>query len=68
MTFNRRHLIQSAGASALLATLGQHAMAQNQPELLRIITGFAAGGTSDTICRRVATQVAPGYAKTAVVA
>ncbi len=67
MTFNRRHLIQSAGASALLATLGQHAMAQNQPELLRIITGFAAGGTSDTICRRVATQVAPGYAKTAVV-
>ena len=67
MTFNRRHLIQSAGASALLATRGQHAMAQNQPELLRIITGFAAGGTSDTICRRVATQVAPGYAKTAVV-
>lgn len=67
MTLNRRHLIQSAGASALLATLGQHAMAQNQPELLRIITGFAAGGTSDTICRRVATQVAPGYAKTAVV-
>lgn len=67
MTFNRRHLIQSAGASALLATLGQHALAQNQPELLRIITGFAAGGTSDTICRRVATQVAPGYAKTAVV-
>ena len=67
MTLNRRHLIQSAGASALLATLGQHAMAQNQPELLRIITGFAAGGTSDTICRRVATQVAPAYAKTAVV-
>lgn len=67
MTLNRRHMIQSAGASALLATLGQHAMAQNQPELLRIITGFAAGGTSDTICRRVATQVAPGYAKTAVV-
>jgi tripartite-type tricarboxylate transporter receptor subunit TctC len=67
MSFNRRHLIQSAGASALLATLGQHAMAQNQPELLRIITGFAAGGTSDTICRRCATQLAPSYAKTAVV-
>ena len=67
MTFTRRHIIQSAGASALLATLGQHALAQNQPELLRIITGFAAGGTSDTICRRCATQLAPGYAKTAVV-
>ncbi|KQP11878.1 Bug family tripartite tricarboxylate transporter substrate binding protein [Pseudorhodoferax sp. Leaf267] len=67
MSLNRRHLIQSAGASALLATLGQHAIAQNQPELLRIITGFAAGGTSDTICRRVGTQLAPAYAKTAVV-
>ena len=68
MSLNRRHLIQSAGASALLATLGQHAIAQNQPELLRIITGFAAGGTSDTICRRVATKIAPDYATTAVLA
>ncbi len=67
MTFNRRHLLQSAGASAFLATLGQHALAQNQPELLRIITGFAAGGTSDTICRRCAQQLAPSYAKSAVV-
>jgi tripartite-type tricarboxylate transporter receptor subunit TctC len=67
MTFTRRHLLQSASASALLATLGQHALAQNQPELLRIITGFAAGGTSDTTCRRVATQLAPSYAKSAVV-
>jgi tripartite-type tricarboxylate transporter receptor subunit TctC len=67
MSMNRRHVLQTAGAGALLSVLGQHALAQNQPELLRIVTGFAAGGTSDTICRRVATQIAPSYAKTAVV-
>ncbi len=67
MSLNRRQLLQSASAGALLTTLGQHALAQNQPELLRIVTGFAAGGTSDTICRRVGTQLAPSYAKTAVV-
>jgi tripartite-type tricarboxylate transporter receptor subunit TctC len=42
-------------------------MAQAQLETARIITGFAAGGTSDTICRRVATKLAPDYAKAAVV-
>jgi tripartite-type tricarboxylate transporter receptor subunit TctC len=67
MSMNRRQLLQSASAGALLSAIGQHALAQAHPELLRIVTGFAAGGTSDTICRRVATQLAPSYAKTAVV-
>lgn len=68
MTFTRRQIIQSAGASALLGAIGQAAWAQAaQPEVLRIITGFAAGGTSDTLCRRVATRMAPDYARTAVV-
>jgi tripartite-type tricarboxylate transporter receptor subunit TctC len=67
MTLSRRQILQTTGASALLASIGQAAWAQAQPETLRIITGFAAGGTSDTTCRRVATQLAPGYAKTAVV-
>ena len=66
-SLHRRQFIQSTSAAALLASVGQHAMAQAQPELLRIVTGFAAGGTSDTICRRSATQLAPSYAKTAVV-
>ncbi len=66
-SLQRRQFIQSTSAAALLASVGQHAMAQAQPELLRIVTGFAAGGTSDTICRRSATQLAPSYAKTAVV-
>ena len=63
----RRNVIQSAGASALLASIGQQAFAQAQVETVRLITGFAAGGTSDTTCRRVATRLAPEYAKTAVV-
>lgn len=67
MSMNRRQLLQSASAGALLSAIGQQAFAQAHPELLRIVTGFAAGGTSDTICRRVATQLAPSYAKTAVV-
>ena len=67
MTISRRNVLQSAGASALLAAIGQQALAQSSMEVVRLITGFAAGGTSDTTCRRVATRLAPDYAKTAVV-
>ncbi|MBI3532349.1 MAG: twin-arginine translocation pathway signal protein [Burkholderiales bacterium] len=67
MSISRRQVIQSAGASALLASVGQQAMAQAQIENLKIITGFAAGGTSDTTCRRVATKLGGTFAKTATV-
>ncbi|MDP1527830.1 MAG: Bug family tripartite tricarboxylate transporter substrate binding protein [Rhodoferax sp.] len=67
MSISRRQVIQSAGASALLASVGQQAMAQAQIENLKIVTGFAAGGTSDTTCRRVATKLGGSYAKTATV-
>ncbi|HSW20231.1 MAG TPA: Bug family tripartite tricarboxylate transporter substrate binding protein [Ramlibacter sp.] len=66
----RRQLIQSAGAAALLAGIGQRAWAQaqaGQPELVKIITGFAAGGTSDTTCRKVAQAMTGVYAKSVVV-
>lgn len=64
----RRQLLQSAGATALLASIGQQAWAQaTSIDTLRIITGFAAGGTSDTLCRRLATKLAPEVAKSAVV-
>lgn len=66
MRISRRHIIQSAGASALLAGAGQAAWAQTL-ETAKIVTGFAAGGTSDTLCRRVAMKLSPDYAKTAVV-
>ncbi|MFN4352012.1 MAG: Bug family tripartite tricarboxylate transporter substrate binding protein [Hylemonella sp.] len=67
MSISRRHVIQSAGATALLASLGQQAMAQAQIDTLKIITGFAAGGTSDNTCRRVGTRLTGPYAKTVVV-
>ena len=66
MSFSRRQIIQSASASALLASIGSAAWGQTF-ETARVITGFAAGGTSDTLCRRIATKLSPDYAKTAVV-
>ena len=67
MSIQRRHLVQSAGAAALLASIGQQAWAQAQIENLKIVTGFAAGGTSDNTCRRVGTRLTGSYAKTVVV-
>ena len=69
MTLTRRHMLQTTGASALLASIGQQAFAQTTAAIdnFKIVTGFAAGGTSDTLCRRVATKMAPGYANSAVV-
>ena len=67
MTLNRRNLLQSTLASTLLGAVGQQAWAQAQIESLKIVTGFPPGGTSDSICRRVAEKMAPAYAKTALV-
>jgi len=67
MSFTRRQILQTTGASALLASIGQQAYAQAGIETATIVTGFAAGGTSDTICRRLAQKLSPEYAKAAVV-
>ncbi|HEX6723194.1 MAG TPA: tripartite tricarboxylate transporter substrate-binding protein, partial [Burkholderiaceae bacterium] len=68
MTVTRRDVLQSSAAAALLAGIGQRALAQAAPhEAVKIITGFPPGGTSDTICRRVASKLAPGYGKSVVV-
>lgn len=70
MSMNRRTLLQASGAAALLAGIGREALAQaGAPniETLKIVTGFAAGGTSDTTCRRVATRLTGTWAKAAVV-
>lgn len=67
MSIQRRQLIQSTGAAVLLAAIGQQAWAQAQIENLKIVTGFAAGGTSDNTCRRVGTRLTGPYAKTVVV-
>ena len=63
MPTSRRHLLQSAAASALLAGLGTTARAQAVFETVKVITGFPPGGTSDTISRRVAAKLSPGYGK-----
>ena len=66
MRLTRRHLIESAGTAALLTSLGQRAWAQ-AIDSTKLVVGFAPGGTSDTVCRRVADKLRPGYAKNAVV-
>ena len=67
MTISRRALLQSTAATALLGGLSLSARAQAAFESVKIITGFPPGGTSDTICRRVAAKLAPGYGKSVVV-
>ena len=49
----RRYLLRASGAAALLAALGTRASAQTL-DVVKIISGFPPGGTSDTLCRRVA--------------
>ncbi|HEY6511608.1 MAG TPA: Bug family tripartite tricarboxylate transporter substrate binding protein [Burkholderiaceae bacterium] len=67
MTVTRRDAL-TASAATLLAGVGARAFAQAAPfETVRLITGFPPGGTSDTICRRVASKLAPGYGKSVVV-
>jgi tripartite-type tricarboxylate transporter receptor subunit TctC len=70
MNFNRRQFTQSAAALATLASLGisSRAGAQAAPiESLKVIVGFAAGGTADATSRRISSKMTPGYAKNAVV-
>jgi tripartite-type tricarboxylate transporter receptor subunit TctC len=71
----RRDALRAAGAAlaaaALPATAGAQATAGapvNPPfDTVRLVTGFAPGGTSDTLCRRVADRLRGSYARTAVV-
>ena len=66
MTIQRRRLIQSA-ACLLWPLSATQARAQAQLETVKILTGFPPGGSSDTLCRRVAAKLSPGYARSAVV-
>jgi len=66
MFTQRRHLLQLAlgAAATTLPLLGR---AQQPLETAKILAGFAAGGTIDTLARRVATKLAGSYAKAVVV-
>jgi len=66
MDLSRRDLLSAAGAAALGATLGREALAQGL-EMARIVTGFAPGGSTDAVCRRVAEKLAPAYARAVMV-
>ncbi|HTP71607.1 MAG TPA: Bug family tripartite tricarboxylate transporter substrate binding protein [Burkholderiaceae bacterium] len=68
MNVTRRGVVLSATAATWLAAVGERAFAQAAPfDTVKVVTGFPPGGTSDTICRRVATKLAPGYGKSVVV-
>ena len=67
MIVTRRDAL-TASAATLWAGLSARAFAQAAPlDTVKIITGFPPGGTSDTICRRVAGKLAPGYGKSVLV-
>lgn len=66
MNISRRNIIQATGAAALLASVGQQAWAQAF-DTVKVVAGFAPGGTADVVSRRVADKLHPGYAKNAVV-
>jgi len=68
---NRRRMLAGAVQGAALGTLSLalplRALAQALPDTVRVICGFAPGGTSDTISRRVGDKLAGSYAKVSVV-
>jgi tripartite-type tricarboxylate transporter receptor subunit TctC len=64
VSINRREFVQSAAALATLASLGVSLRAHAQGmESLKVVVGFAAGGTADATARRLAEKLRPGYAK-----
>jgi len=65
---SRRQLLRASGAAGLLAAFSAGRASAQALDLVKIITGFPPGGTSDTLCRRVAEGLKGGsYAKVAVV-
>ena len=66
--FSRRQFVQGGAAASLGALcMPLAALAQAMPENLRVVCGFAPGGTSDTISRRVGDKLAGTYARSVVV-
>jgi tripartite-type tricarboxylate transporter receptor subunit TctC len=65
MNFSRRYLLKAAAASSLLA--GLPAARAQVLDVARIYGGFAAGGSVDTLSRRLGEKLAPDYAKAVLV-
>jgi tripartite-type tricarboxylate transporter receptor subunit TctC len=64
---DRRQVLKSATAATLLGSIGKMALAAAGLESATIVTGFAAGGTSDTLCRRVGQKLQSEHARAVVV-
>jgi tripartite-type tricarboxylate transporter receptor subunit TctC len=72
MTIDRRRFVGASSAGALLAVLGLPGRSEAQPapplDAVKIVTGFPPGGTSDTLCRRVAENLrGSAFTKSALV-
>ena len=65
----RRRLLATIGGALGASALPTALRAQPAPAIdtVRVVTGFPPGGTSDTICRRVAERLKGTYARNAVV-
>ncbi|RPH46778.1 MAG: hypothetical protein EHM87_00860 [Burkholderiales bacterium] len=64
----RRHLLGGGTAAALLTALGASARpAFGQTAPVRIVLGFAAGGSVDGVGRMLAEQIGAGLGRTAIV-
>ncbi|MEO7335425.1 MAG: Bug family tripartite tricarboxylate transporter substrate binding protein [Caldimonas sp.] len=65
MNSSRRRVLQIACAGGLLSSAARSW--PQQTDVARLLVGFPAGGTADTMCRRVAERLQPAYAKAVVV-
>lgn len=66
--FGRRTFAGASAASLLMALTGRAGAQAGTLDVVHIVTGFPPGGTSDTLCRRVAEGLrGTAYTKTALV-
>jgi tripartite-type tricarboxylate transporter receptor subunit TctC len=67
-SISRRRFVGAAATAALGSLVSPRLLqAQTLMETVKIVTGFPPGGTSDTLCRRVAESLRGNYAKAAFV-
>jgi tripartite-type tricarboxylate transporter receptor subunit TctC len=64
---SRRRFIQAAGALGVLGYAWSHSLRAQGMELGKIIVGFPAGGTVDTLARRVSDRLRGSYARAVIV-
>lgn len=63
-SISRRRFVGAAATAALGSLISPRLLqAQTLLETVKIVTGFPPGGTSDTLCRRVAERLRGNYAK-----